>query len=115
MGIGFYSMLHVQETSPIVNEQKKVVKININIGYTTTFYQYAFTLGKRWAFGIPVEIGGGSYKITATDALGKRDTSFTDTLSRGILLFGTGLKVDFKVFKWVGLNLMGGRKNCWWE
>ncbi len=108
MGIGFYSMSHIQKVNPIVGDQKKLMFINLKMGYMTTFYEYCFNISKRWEIGIPVEVGAGSYQIRATDSSGKRDPTFKDTLRRGILLFGTGFNVDFKVFKWVGLNLMGG-------
>src|SRR4051812_40989064 len=66
VGFGFYSMSHVQKTHPIIDQQK-TININLNMGYATIFYEYQFINTKRWEIGVPLEIGSGSYQITATD------------------------------------------------
>jgi hypothetical protein len=81
--------------------------VNLNMGYVTLFYQYLLLDRRYIEIGVPLEIGAGNYHTTVTDSLGKNVRGFTDTLKKGIVLFGGGLSIDFKL-KWIGFNVMGG-------
>lgn len=108
LGLGFYSALGSAKTHPIKDDQSKILNVNIKMGYATVFYEYAFIDTKRWEVGVPVELGMGTYQQTVTDSSGKRVPNFADTLQKGITLLGAGLDVSFRVWRWLGLNAMGG-------
>jgi len=108
IGLGFYSISHIQKTTPVVGDNQKPLNVNLKLGYTTVFYEYMFVDTKRWEIGVLGEIGWGSYQTTVTDSAGKRDPTFKDTLQRGIALFGAGLDVSLKIWTWLGFNAMGG-------
>jgi hypothetical protein len=108
LGLGFYSILNTQQTHPIVDEKQKTINVNLKMSYSTFFYEYLFIDTKRWEIGFPLEVGSGNYKISVTDSLGKPTPGFKDTLQKKIILLGAGLNVDFKIWKWLGLNAMGG-------
>jgi hypothetical protein len=107
LAAGFYSVLGLPEKK-VTDESNNQYTLKLQMGYATLFYEYIFLDSKRWEIGIPLEIGGGSYHTTATDSGGKKYAPFKDTLQKGIALFGAGLDVSFKIFKWLGLNAMGG-------
>lgn len=107
-GFGFYTILNTQKAHPVVDDRQKTIYINLKMSYSTIFYEYLVIDSKRWEIGIPLEIGGGNYQTTATDSSGKRVRSFKDTVQRGILVLGAGINVDFKIWRWFGINAMGG-------
>lgn len=107
LAAGFYSVLGLPEKK-VTDESNNQYTLKLQMGYATLFYEYIFLDTKRWEIGVPLELGGGSYHTTATDTAGKKYAPFKDTLQKGIALFGAGLDVSFKVFKWLGLNAMGG-------
>jgi hypothetical protein len=106
-GLGFYSVLNTQ-TRRVVDDNRGSININLKIAYSTIFYEYLWIDTKRWAIGIPLEIGVGNYQTTATDSLGRKVKAFADTLKRGMLILGAGVNIDFKIWQWLGINAMGG-------
>jgi len=107
MGLGFYSITGSQSGEVVSDDQKQKINLNLAMSYATVFYEYNFLNTKRWEISVPAEIGGGSYRQTATDTGGIKVAGF-DTTSKSILLLGTGVKVSFRIFKWLGLGAMGG-------
>ena len=107
-GFGGYTVLHTSQSHSAVDEKQGTITLNLKMSYSTIFYEYLFIDTKRWEIGADFEIGGGNYQTTATDSAGKKVKTFADTLQRGILVLGTGINVDFKIFRWLGINGMCG-------
>jgi hypothetical protein len=107
MGLGFYSISHTQVIHP-VEDPKRSQNVKLNMGYVTGFWEYTLVDTRYWEIGFPLEMGLGNYQTLVTDTTGKRVPEFKDTLKRGILLLGAGFDIDFKFFRWAGVNLMGG-------
>lgn len=108
VALGFYSAIGHQTAQAQDDQSSKRVTVNNKMGYATLFYEYEFLETKRWELGIPMEVGSGYYQTSVTDSAGKPVRTFTDTLQRGITLFGVGFDVTFKIWRWLGFNAMGG-------
>lgn len=105
LGLGFYAM----SAKHSIVEEKRKETIKLSMGYATIFWEYTFVNTRFWEIGAPMEIGAGSYQTLITyDSTQKRVPEFKDTTKHGILLLGAGLNVDFKIFRWIGVNAMGG-------
>jgi hypothetical protein len=108
IALGFYSALGHQTAHAQDDQSNRTVKVNTKMGYATLFYEYEFFENKRWDIGVPVEIGSGYYQTSVTDSADRPIPTFHDTLRRNIVLLGTGLDITFKIWRWLGLNAMGG-------
>jgi hypothetical protein len=108
LALGFYSAIGHQTAHAQDDQSNRTVTVNTKMGYATLFYEYEFFESKRWELGVPVEIGRGYYQTSVTDSAGRPIPTFHDTLRRNIALFGTGIDITFKIWRWLGLNVMGG-------
>lgn len=107
MGIGFYAITGTQSGEIVAEDQKQKINLKLDMSYGTAFYEYNFLNTKRWEISVPAEIGAGSYRQLATDSVGNKVAGF-DTTAKAILLLGTGVKVSFRIFQWLGVGVMGG-------
>jgi hypothetical protein len=107
VAIGYYAMLNLPEKQ-FTDELGTSYKLRLNMDYVAILYKYILVDNKRWEIGFPVDLGAGSYRTTATDTGGKKYALFHDTLRTAISIFGGGVDVSFKIFRWLGFNAMGG-------
>ncbi len=105
--LGYYFISNLP-SKRITEDNGAIYDLKLNLDYVTLYYEYILLNNKRWEIGFPVELGGGGYRTTATDTAGKRYAPFKDTATTGISLFGAGVDVSFKIFKWLGVGAMGG-------
>jgi len=107
IAVGYYDVLNLPQKE-IRDESDSLYLLKLNMNYLTLFYEYHIFQNRWWDIGAFGELGGGSYKTTASDTAGKKYKKFTDTLSTGISLFGAGVDVSFRIFKWLGFNGTAG-------
>jgi len=107
IAVGYYDVLNLPQKE-VRDESDSLYLIKLNMNYLTLFYEYHIFKNRWWEIGVMAELGGGGYHTTATDTSGKKYRKFTDTLSTGISVFGTGVDVTFKIFKWLGFNGTAG-------
>ncbi len=107
IAVGYYDVLNLPEKK-ITDESDSIYLLKLNMNYLTLFYEYHFFQNRWWDLGAFGEVGGGSYRTTATDTAGLKYKKFTDTLSTGISMFGAGVDLSFKIFKWLGFNATTG-------
>lgn len=107
VAIGYYAMLNLPEDE-FTDESGTRYKLKLNMDYVALLYKYILLDNKRWEIGFPLDLGAGSYRTTATDTVGKKYPRFHDTLRTAISVFGAGVDVSFKIFRWLGFNAMGG-------
>ncbi|MEO8760709.1 MAG: hypothetical protein ABI388_05780 [Bacteroidia bacterium] len=103
LGLGGYSITN--STSHFSARLDKTINQKTDLKYLTAFYEYSFLDKRWWEIGIPVEIGGGYYKITSTDPT----TNKSSPTKTGLVIpLGTALDVYFKPTRWFAINVMGG-------
>lgn len=107
VALGFYSMINLPEKE-ITDELGDIYRLKLNMSYVAILYKYILVNNKRWEVGFPLELGGGNYRTTASDTSGKKYAPFHDTLRTGISVIGAGVDVSFKIFRWLGIDAMGG-------
>src|ERR1700752_2097869 len=103
VGLGVYSITNA--TQRYLARQDRTINQSTTLQYLTAFYEYSFIERRWWEVGIPIEIGGGMYNISSTDAA----TGKTLPNRKGLFIpLGTALDVYFKPTKWFAINVMGG-------
>ena len=103
VGLGGYSVTN--STSRYVARIDKTINQKTQLQYLTAFYEYSFIERRWWEVGVPVEIGGGVYNITSTDAATGK---ILPTRKGTLIPLGTALDVYFKPTRWFAINVMGG-------
>jgi hypothetical protein len=103
VGLGGYSITN--SSKHFIARIDKTVMQTTQLQYLTAFYEYSFIERRWWEVGIPVEVGGGYYKISSTDAI----TNQILPAKKGLVIpVGTALDVYFKPTRWFAVNVMGG-------
>jgi hypothetical protein len=103
LGIGGYSIRH--SSIGIFPLDNAGVEQNLTFQYLTGFYEYSFINSRWWEIGVPIEAGGGYYKLVNNKVSpGERPVERTGR----VYPLGAALDAAFKPIPWAGIHVMGG-------
>lgn len=74
--------------------------VKFDAGYASLFYEYAFYRTKRWELIVPSYLGAGNVTAAYSDTAGL----YQPFGNLPFAAFGTGLGVQFKIFRWFGVK-----------
>ena len=106
-GLGGYTITGNTKHTRVVDDKKVPMNQTLNLKYLTAFYYFPIFDRKYWEFGLPVEIGAGSYTLSLVEEkTGKEIKGFPK--KAGMALFGIGPSLTISPLPWLGFNIMGG-------